>query len=248
MSAWYQDESFWRHGFPFMFSEEAFARGAQAAERALALSGVEARLVLDLCCGPGRHTVPLALKGIEVTAVDLSPFLLERAKENARKANVAPEFVLADMRTFVRPNTFDLALNLFTSFGYFEQRDEDRTVLANVHESLRPGGAFVMDMMGKEIVARGWGTKVDELPDGSVWVQRPQIVEDWTRMKHHDIFIANGSVLHFEFTHRIYSGQELRDLMLSAGFEDVSLFGDLEGHPYGPGATRLVAVGRKAST
>jgi len=68
MSAWYQEESFWRHGYPFMFSEEAFARGAQEAERALALSGVEARLVLDLCCGPGRHTVPLALKGKAVTS------------------------------------------------------------------------------------------------------------------------------------------------------------------------------------
>jgi SAM-dependent methyltransferase len=248
MPAWFQDESFWRHGYPFMFSEEAFARGAQAAERALALSGVEARRVLDLCCGPGRHTVPLALKGIDVTAVDLSPFLLERAKENALKANVTPEFVLADMRTFVRLNTFDVALNLFTSFGYFESRDEDRTVLANVHHSLRPGGAFVMDMMGKEIVARGWGSKVDELPDGSVWVQRPQIIDDWTRMKHQDIFITNGSVFRFEFAHRIYSGQELRDLMLSAGFADVSLFGDLEGHSYGPGATRLVAVGRKALT
>ena len=110
MSAWYQEESFWRHGYPFMFSEEAFARGAQEAERALALSGVEARLVLDLCCGPGRHTVPLALKGIDVTAVDLSPFLLERAKENAGKANVTPEFVLADMRTFVRPDTFDVRI------------------------------------------------------------------------------------------------------------------------------------------
>jgi SAM-dependent methyltransferase len=232
-----------------MFSEERFARAPQQVEQALALAKVEkARRVLDLCCGPGRHTVPLAQKGFEVTAVDLSPFLLERAKENARKANVAPEFVLADMRTFARPNTFDVALNLFTSFGYFDERDDDSAVLANVHESLRPGGAFVMDMMGKEIVARGWGTRVDESPDGSAWVQRPQVIEDWTRMKHDDIFIVNGSVFRFEFTHRIYSGQELRDLMLSAGFADVSLFGDLEGHPYGPGATRLVAVGRKALT
>jgi hypothetical protein len=104
-----------------------------------------------------------------------------------------------------------------------------------------------MDMMGKEMAER-WGSKVDELPDGSVWVQRPQIIDDWTRMKHDDIFIMNGAVRRFEFTHRLYSGQELRDFMVSAGFADVSLFGDLEGHPYAPGATRLVAVGRKTPT
>jgi SAM-dependent methyltransferase len=231
-----------------MFSEDAFARAPQQVEQALALANVEARRVLDLCCGPGRHTVPLALKGLDVTAVDLSPFLLGRAQEHAQKAKVTVEFVLEDMRTFVRPNTFDVAFNLFTSFGYFDERDDDRAVLANVHQSLRPGGVFVVDMMGKEIVSRGWGSKVDELPDGSVWVQRPQIVDDWTRMKHEDIFIVDGTVYRFEFTHRLYSGQELRDIMVSAGFADVSLFGDLEGHPYAPGATRLVAVGRKTST
>jgi SAM-dependent methyltransferase len=248
MSAWYQDESFWQHGYPFMFSEDAFARAPQHVEQALALANVgEARRVLDLCCGPGRHTVPLALKGLDVTAVDLSSFLLGRAQEHAQRSNVTVEFVLQDMRKFVRPNAFDVAFNLFTSFGYFDDRDDDCAVLANIHESLRPGGAFVMDMMGKEMAAR-WGCKVDELPDGSVWVQRPQIIDDWTRMKHDDIFIVDGIVHRFEFTHRIYSGQELRDLMLSAGFVGVALFGNLDGRSYGPEATRLVAVGRKTPT
>src|SRR5687767_11640881 len=132
MPAWFQDESFWRHGYGFMFSEDAFARAPQQVEQALALANVqEARRVLDLCCGPGRHTVPLALKGLDVTAVDLSPFLLGRAQEHAQQANVTVEFVLQDMRKFVRSNAFDVAFNLFTSFGYFDDRNDDRAVLAN---------------------------------------------------------------------------------------------------------------------
>ena len=248
MSAWYEDESFWRHGYRFFFSDEAFARAPQEIEQALALTNSGAHRVLDLCCGPGRHTIALAGRGLETTGVDLSPFLLERARENARTANVNPEFVHADMRSFVRPNTFDVAFNLRTSFGYFEKREDDWTVLKNIHESLLPGGALLIDLMGKEVAARGWGTRVDELPDGSVWVQRPQVVDDWTRMKQDAIFIIGRAVHRFEFSHRIYSGQELRDLMMSAGFATVALFGDLDGRPYGPGATRLVIVGRKAST
>jgi SAM-dependent methyltransferase len=246
VNEWFLNEAFWRATYPFIFSEERFRRGTEEAQQALALAAVPAVRVLDVCCGPGRHTVAMAKNGLTVTGLDGSEFLLERAQERARALSVAPEFIQADVRTFTRPDAFDVALNLCTSFGYFDDGNDDRRVLVNIHQSLRAGGVFVLDMVGKELTARGMIPQVDELPDGSIWVQRPHVIDDWSRVRHDDIVIADGAVQRFQFTHRLYSGQEIHDALIAAGFADVSLFGDLQGRVYGPGATRLVAVGRKA--
>jgi len=66
MTAWYEDEEFWRDNYEAMFSEDAFRRAAEDIDHVVALSGTHPHHVLDLCCGPGRHTIPLAQKGLEV--------------------------------------------------------------------------------------------------------------------------------------------------------------------------------------
>ncbi|PYM56158.1 MAG: SAM-dependent methyltransferase, partial [Candidatus Rokuibacteriota bacterium] len=80
MAEWYEDESFWESVYPVTFAAERFAVGADEAGAALTLAGVERGAVLDLCCGPARHAVPLARRGFTVTAVDRSSFLLARAR------------------------------------------------------------------------------------------------------------------------------------------------------------------------
>jgi SAM-dependent methyltransferase len=246
MTVWYEDEEFWRDNYEVMFSEDAFRRAAEDIDQVLALSGNQPRRVLDLCCGPGRHTIPLAQKGLEVTGVDFSSFLLDKARENARAAHVTPEFVRADMRSFVRPNAFDLALNLYTSFGYFEDRHDDERVLTNIFESVRPGGATVIDVVGKELQGRR-GDRITDLPDGSTCVQRIQVVEEWTALKGEWLVVRGDSARRYRVTHRLYSGFELRKAMETTGFE-VSLFGDFAGNEYGSQSLRLIAVGRKPAT
>jgi ubiquinone/menaquinone biosynthesis C-methylase UbiE len=81
MGAWFEDESFWSEMYPFMFPEERFRLAEEQIEKALALVGYKEGTVLDLCCGPGRHSLALAKRGIQVTAVDRSEFLLHKAKE-----------------------------------------------------------------------------------------------------------------------------------------------------------------------
>ena len=71
--------------------------------------------------GPGRHVAALAKRGFRVTGVDLSPFLLRRAQELAQRESFGIEWVQEDMRSFLRPEAFDLAISLFTSFGYFRR-------------------------------------------------------------------------------------------------------------------------------
>jgi 2-polyprenyl-3-methyl-5-hydroxy-6-metoxy-1,4-benzoquinol methylase len=67
--------------------------------------------------------------GAEVTGVDRSAFLLERAAAHALANNVEVEGVHQDMRQFIRAESFDLVLNMFTSFGYFDDKDDDISVL-----------------------------------------------------------------------------------------------------------------------
>ena len=156
MSDWFEDDSLWKGLYPFMFSERRFNVAEDEAKGILALSKLEKGNVLDLACGPGRHAIALARDGFRVTGVDLSPFLLEKAASLAQEQNVDVEWVQADMRHFLRPEAFDLAISIFTSFGYFDDKQDDLAVLRNIRRSLRVGGILVMELMGKEILARGF--------------------------------------------------------------------------------------------
>jgi SAM-dependent methyltransferase len=245
---WFEDEEFWRELYPYMFPAERFAAAPEQVDQVLSLTGLSEGKVLDLCCGPGRHAVEFARKGLEVTGVDASPFLLDRARERAREAGVSVEFVTEDMRRFRRPGTFDLACSIFTSFGYFVDEKDDLQVLRNVQESLREGGAFVIDVISKEKLARNWqDSLVTEFPDGALLLQRPQVQADWSRVESEWVLLKDGRSRSFRFEHTIYSGRELKDRLLACGFKHVQLYGDLEGSCYGLDARRLVVVARKSA-
>ena len=250
MGEWFEDVSFWSDFYPIMFAEERLRLGADEAAQVVELAGLTApagKAALDLCCGPGRHAVPLAQRGMRVTGVDRTSFLLARARERARLAGVDVELVQSDMREFRRPAAYDLALSLFTSFGYFEAPEDDLRVLRNVRASLGPRGVFVMDMVGKECLARSFQrTRSRALPDGTVLIERCEVAGNWTRLDNEWLLIRGDRVRASRFRLSVYSGRELRDRLLQAGFATVSLHGGLDGAPYGLDAARLVAVARVA--
>lgn len=244
---WFESEDFWRDFYPCMFSAERFAAAKEEVERIITLTQRSGGNLLDLCCGPGRHTVEFAQRGFHVTGVDRSPYLLDRAREHASAVGASVEWVKEDMRHFVRPAAFDLACNLFTSFGYFDDEQDDIRVLKNIHQSLKDNGVLVIDTISKEKVARNWlNTICTELADGSLLVQRVQVLDGWFRMRAEWILVKGDHARRFSFEHNIYSGRELKDRLLIAGFKEVQLFGDFQGSPYNLDATRLVAVARKA--
>jgi SAM-dependent methyltransferase len=244
MTDWFADETFWTEVSPFEFTPAVIATGASEVDKLLRLPRVpRSGLALDLGCGPGRHAVPLARRGFNVTAVDLSVSLLARAEQAAAAAGVTLELIKADMRDFSRPDAFDLAVSLFTSFGYFEDGADDARVLGAVHQSLRAGGVLVIDVMGKERVARIFqATASRRGPDDSELIERHAILDDWTRVRSEWTVVKAGRTQTFEFDVRVYSGQELKDLLGRAGFTTVELYGGFDGRPYGLDAERLVAV------
>jgi SAM-dependent methyltransferase len=241
--AWFENEDFWRDLYPYMFPVERLAAAPEQIAQILALTGVRSGHVLDLCCGPGRHSIEFARQGFFVTAVDRTSYLLDRARAHAAAEAPSIEFVRADMREFLRSATFDLAVNLFTSFGYFEDPDDELRVLRNVRQSLRPGGIFVMELLGKEYLAAHWvNARCLDFADGTVLVQRARVAHEWTRVFCDWTVIKDGRALTHHFDHTIYSGRELKDLLLRSGFSQVRLYGDLRGSPYGVDAQRLIAV------
>jgi len=245
---WYADDSLWKAWYPFIFAEEKFALAEKQTTALLKLlrSRGRGKEILDLCCGPGRFSVPLAQRGHGVTGVDLSRFYLYKARARARKAKVKVSFVNKDMREFVRPDTYHLALNMWSSFGYFEDREDDFKVLQNLHASLKRNGRVLIDNVGKELVARGSRrTFGEDLPDGRTFIDHGRIVDDWTRIEREWYLINGDKMQRFDFTLNLYSGQEMRDLMEQVGFVDVKLYGDLQGNEYGQRAKRLIVVGRK---
>lgn len=243
---WFDNEAFWRETYSFMFPEKRFADTPGQMRDALKLTRPKGKKALDLCCGPGRCSVWLAQQGYAVTGVDRTKFLLDKARARARAAKVKVEWIQRDMRDFVRRDSFDLVISMFTSFGYFNDKQEDVAVLGNMFSSLKPGGSCLIDVKGKECLAGILEPTTSEtLPDGATLMQNHEIFDDWTRIRNEWIIIRKGRSKRFTFHHTIYSGQELRDRLESVGFRDVKLYGSLGGEEYGPDADRLIAVGTK---
>jgi SAM-dependent methyltransferase len=178
--------------------------------------------------------------------VDRTKYLLDKARAKAIDAGAKIEWVQKDMRDFVRADSFALVLSMFTSFGYFDDKREDMIVLENMFASLLPGGACLIEVLGKEYLAKIFqSTTSTLLSDGAMVVQRHEIFDDWTRVRNQWLIIRNSRVKSFKFHHTIYSGLELRERMERAGFVAVALHGNLDGDEYGSDAERLIAIGRK---
>ena len=110
--------------------------------------------IIDLACGKGRHSYFLHHLGYDVLGVDLSEESIAFAKKEFTNNGLA--FDVHDMRDELYPNVVsqkvDAVYNLFTSFGYFDDEQDDRKVFASVHHALNEGGIFVLDFLNEKWV------------------------------------------------------------------------------------------------
>lgn len=243
---WHADEGFWEAFREFMFPPERAEEAVEQVDKLHDLVDLapDAR-VLDVPCGVGRHAVELADRGFDVTAVDATAGYLEIARERAENADVEPAFVNEDMREFRQRESFDLVCNLYTSFGYFTDRDDDERTARNFHESLKPGGTLVMDLASKELLARDFEERTWDERDGAYVLEEHRVTDAWSWMENRWIVVDDGETKEFEVSHRLYSAVELRGLLKRVGFGEVSVYGDFAGSVYDETADRLVVVAQK---
>ncbi|MEU7587261.1 class I SAM-dependent methyltransferase [Micromonospora sp. NPDC049230] len=244
--SWYEDLSLWSGFSDVLFSAERARHAAGLVATSPLLAFPPGSRILDQCCGAGFFAAPLARQGHRVTGVDIHRELLDRAA--AETAEVASEasFVRADVREYVSPDAFDVVLNMYTSFGYFDEHDDNVQVLRNAYRSLVPGGKVIVDLLSKEIYASWVGPpKIVDVPGGMV-VMRDTILDDWTRYRTDWTLVRGNRAEHTSLTCWVYSAAELKDMVTQAGFEKVECFGNFDGGPYDGAASRLIVRGTKA--
>jgi len=243
---WHEQDEFWRAVEPFLFGQRRMAAALAEVEQVIRLAGLQPGLaVLDLGCGIGRHALEFARQGFRVTAVDRTRAYLDTAASAAAAAQLTLEVVEADMRSFRRPGAFDVAVNLFTSFGFFENPDDDRRVARNLFDSLRPGGTLVMEMLGKEILARDYQERNWMEEDGVILLEERKIGQAWSWIENRWILLAGDRRIEVRLSNRLYAAAELLAVLSDAGFVAGEAFGSLAGGPYDHTAKRLVVVAKK---
>ena len=189
--------------------------------------------VLDICCGAGRHSIELAKRGLHVTGFDLSEFLISEAKsrlKSAKEKNISAEFLIKDMRDFNFNRSFDLAVNLFTSFGYFENDNENFLVFKNASSSLKKEGWFVFDFLNGEYLKRNLKKMSKSSPGGKLVIQKRRIENDFVIK---DIIIRTGKK-EFTFTEqlKLYDLNTLINVLAKFKLITKNVFGDYFGNKY----------------
>jgi len=185
--------------------------------------------ILDIACGKGRHAIYLNERGFDVTGIDLSEANIEYA---SRFENSRLQFQVHDMRKTFKKDAFCFVLNLFTSFGYFEEEKENQQAIAAMAENLKPGGQLLLDFLNPYVVVNNLVSEEVKIIDG---------IEFQLNRKFENGFILK--TITFEDEEKKYHFVEkvkgIRKTMFETYFEKAGLkilntFGDYDLQPYHP--------------
>lgn len=205
------------------------------------------RDILDVACGAGRHSIPLARRGYGVTGVDYSASILKKARRRAESEQVSIAWHRGDMRELPWRDRFDGALCFGNSFGYCD-RVGTRAFVRALADSVKPGAAFVLETgataesLLPALQTRRWMEAGDILfflsATYDVSASRLDVEYSFVR----------GSVRETRAAHTwIYTIGELRELFGSVGLTVEQLCSSSTGDPFRLGDPRLLLVARKAA-
>jgi SAM-dependent methyltransferase len=214
----------------------------------------EGQRLLDLCCGDGRHAVPLRRRGLEVCGVDASAVLLQRGAERAARVlpdeGPLPAFVQADARALpLKPGVFDGAICLFNSIGYAGD-EGTQALLREAARALRPGAKLLLECDPRERAEAaahegGGGREVERATVRGVPVE----VERWQEHGwQHAVFrweeqgVQRERALH----HRLHDRALLGAWLEAAGLRAVRFLGGYDGRDFTAGSPVLLALGTRA--
>ncbi len=230
-------------------SDEETAEELEFISRVLELE--EGALILDLCCGQGRHSVGLADMGYSVIGLDSSRSLIDLAKEyiaaspRHRVSASRLWFVESDMRNIpIRERTCDAAINLFTSFGFFDDAG-NLQVLEAVASVLKPGGKFLLDYWNPYVAAqldgtRNWWWITDSLlalADAQYDFSTGRLMDLRTIVD-----VEKSSVENAVREVRFYTLPELEKMLEEAGLHVLEVYGDIDEREYDGESRRLITV------
>jgi cyclopropane fatty-acyl-phospholipid synthase-like methyltransferase len=200
--------------------------------------------ILDLACGTGRHSILFAEKGYNVTAVDLSKNLLSIAQKTADQSHVKVNFIRSDLRQFSICTRFELVINLFTSFGYFEEDKENFKIINTAYNQLNNSGYFVLDFFNRRFIEKNLvAESVNNYSDKAV-IQKRHI--EGNRVNKHIIIEKNNIRKEYYESVRMFRKEELLNAISCAGFRIIKYFGDSDGNQFDlENSSRIIIIAQK---
>lgn len=197
--------------------------------------------VLDLACGKGRHSVTLNKHGLTVLGVDLAPNSIQEARKSQK---TGLSFDVHDMREVIEGKSFDAIFNLFTSFGYFDDLQDNVRVIQSMHTMLNDEGILVIDFMNASKVIANLVTKEEKEIDGIHFnIER---VYDGQHIFKHIKFTDAGKDFHFTERVQALRKDDFYDLLAQNKFEIIRTFGDFSLNDFDENTSdRLIIIARK---
>jgi SAM-dependent methyltransferase len=232
--------------YPKLYALDHLTKGqVDGVERMLGLR--REQRILDVCCGYGRHSLELGRRGYRhVVGVDFSPPLLARARGAARAEDLRVTFRRADVRRLPFRGTFDVALNLFTSFGYFQDEGEDLAALQGMARALRPAGRLLMDLLNREWLVRHFQPRFRDVTALGTVENNLTFDLRTGRLRNRRRFRRAGRRHTLTVEFRVYALTEMIRLLETAGLRHEGTYGNFEGAQYGMDTFRMIVVATKA--
>jgi SAM-dependent methyltransferase len=230
--------------YPILYSHRDYAEAEAFISQLLAaLAPADGARFLDLACGRGRHAIYIHRHGYDVTGLDLSAASIADAK---RSEEPGLRFATQDMRQPIA-GQYDYILNLFTSFGYFQDLSDNLAVLRNVAASLAPGGTFVLDFFNVADVLRKL-VPAEEIERQGVAFSIRRKLHEGCIVK--SIHLADGAVTRdYEERVQALGLPDFEQLFATAGLQIEEIWGDYAGHRFQEAhSPRLILFARHAAT
>jgi SAM-dependent methyltransferase len=232
---------FWRAAI----SDEQTRAEADFIQKHLQLSA--GANVLDVPCGNGRLSIPLAERGHQLTGVDIAAEFIEEAEAKSAERGLAVKWHQGDMRDLPWPEQFSGAFCFGNSLGYLDDA-ANADFLKALSQTLKPGARFILDAPAiaecllpnlqphRSIEIAGIKVEIDTRYDAE---QR--------RMFNEFTFNRNGETDRRSASQQVYTYEELIELLKSVELETVASYASLEGQPFEPGVQRLLVVAEKVT-
>jgi SAM-dependent methyltransferase len=244
-SPWYES------AFDALYLTVYSHRNRDDALRALAFLQREAGIqsasrILDCCCGAGRHLLELLRAGCNVYGFDLSRALLEKGKEDLRGSGFDSRIVQARMERIPFRDSFDLAISLFTSFGYFETDEENAAVFHEVSQALKPGGIYVIDFLNApQVRANLVEASREKTPSGVELDVRRAIEGDPLRVVKRMRITGGAEPREIVESVRLFNRRELESMITDAGLKIAGAWGDFDSAPHTDDSPRCILLAQK---
>lgn len=207
--------------------------------------------VVDCPCGYGRHTCGLASLGLNLTGFDVNDEHLAIAKEQVKKLNLDNvKFVQNDMRKMNFKDEFNALINMFYSFGFFENEADDQTSIDNFCKALKPGGKFLMHtfITLPKIKSGDYKKKETRNLKSGKQLELYRDYDEETKREFGEWYLVDkdGSKQELApYSMRIYTDGEYREMCAKAGFSRVDVYGDWQGAPYQDNSELMIVVATK---